>query len=244
MNSYTIIEQYLSKPRLTRYLKAVSYDKAKALKLYQTNLRLSQSFYPLLSLLEVILRNSLNKELSLLFKSKSWIIDQKDGFMSNKSLGPDFFLRREVNNRIKKLQSDKKPVTNDNIVAGLTFGFWVALFYPDHFRLLKGAPLKILTNKPKEVNGTSFKKKLDYIRAFRNKIYHNEPIVFSTSDSGATIFTTFHAENIYQNIREIFTFFNLDFKKWTRRVDNIPLEIDRARAVYDHYHRNFGNECR
>jgi hypothetical protein len=235
MNNFGTIEIYISSPRLNRYLLTTNNNKSKALKLYQTNIRLSQSFYPLLSLLEIILRNSLNKEMANHFKSKNWIIDQIPLFFSDTSLGPKYYLKTEVNKRIAKLREEKKPITNDNIIAGLTLGFWVALFYPASFKLLKGTPLKCLSNKPTTVNGTNFKKKLERIRDFRNKIYHNEPIIFSKSQAGDPLFTTSHVNDIYLEIKQIFDYFNLDFKRWTRRLDNIPLEVKRANAVFNHY---------
>lgn len=235
MNNFTTIEQYISSPRLSRYMQISSNETEKALKLYQTNIRISQSFYPLLSLLEVILRNSLNKVLTAYFKDRQWLINQQNMFMSNSCFAPKFYIRTEVESRIRKLTADNKPITNDNIIAGLTLGFWVSFFNPQAFQLLKGEPLKILTNKPTSVNGTIFNKKLGRIRDFRNKVYHNEPIIFSNSSNGDLIFTISHAENIYNDIKQIFSYFDLDFKKWTRRIDNIPLEFKRASIVYNFY---------
>lgn len=235
MNGFGTIEQYISSPRLNRYLLATNNDKLRALKLYQTNIRLSQSFYPLLSLLEIILRNSLNRTMMSHFKSKNWIVDQTSLFFSDEIFAPKYYFKTEVNKRISKLKEEKKPITNDNIIAGLTLGFWVAMFYADSFKLLKGAPLKCLSNKPLTVNGTVFKKKLERIRDFRNKIYHNEPIIFTKSLAGDPVFTTSHVYDIYSEIKQIFDYLNLDFKRWTRRIDNIPLEVNRANAVFNHY---------
>ncbi len=52
--------KYLSRPRYNRYLIATASNNDKAKKLYNANLRLAQSFHPILSQFEVVLRNSLN----------------------------------------------------------------------------------------------------------------------------------------------------------------------------------------
>lgn len=52
--------KYLSRPRYNRYLIATSNSSNNSKKLYNANLRLAQSFHPILSQFEVVLRNSLN----------------------------------------------------------------------------------------------------------------------------------------------------------------------------------------
>ena len=66
---------YLSRPRYNRYLAATANDKERAKKLYNANIRLAQSFHPILSQFEVILRNSLNLKLSAHFGDIDWIIN-------------------------------------------------------------------------------------------------------------------------------------------------------------------------
>jgi hypothetical protein len=234
-NTYNTIEKYISSARLNRYMVISNQDTSKALKLYQTNIRLSQSFYPLLSLLEIILRNAINDLLIKEFNDNNWILSQRSLFMSDARLGPKFYLRTEIRKRIEKLNFDNKRVTSDNIISGLTLGFWVAFFYPDNFAVLRGAPLRILSNKPTSLSGTEFKKQLDRIREFRNKIYHNEPIIFTSSNLNVPSFTLNHIESIYEDIKRIFGYFDLNFKLWTRRIDNIPLEISRAKTVINFY---------
>lgn len=62
-------EKYLSSARLTPYMQAAKGDEQLSLALYLDNLRLAQSFYPALSLLEVSFRNALHDTLSIKFKS-------------------------------------------------------------------------------------------------------------------------------------------------------------------------------
>ena len=69
--------KYLSKPRYNRYLNATGNDKNRANRLYNANIRLAQATHPILTQFEVVLRNSLNLQLSSYFVDNDWIINQK-----------------------------------------------------------------------------------------------------------------------------------------------------------------------
>lgn len=83
--------KYLSRPRYNRYLIAVGNNKDRAKKFYNANIRLAQSFHPVLSQFEVVLRNCLNNKLSVYFADTDWIINQKNGFMRHTSLSKSHF---------------------------------------------------------------------------------------------------------------------------------------------------------
>jgi hypothetical protein len=56
--------KYLSRPRHNRYLNATGNDKNRAKRLYNANIKLAQATHPILTQFEVVLRNSLNLQLS------------------------------------------------------------------------------------------------------------------------------------------------------------------------------------
>jgi hypothetical protein len=55
-----IIDPYVSRKRFSTYLRETNNDFEKAIQLYQTNIHFSEAFYPLLSILEISLRNAIN----------------------------------------------------------------------------------------------------------------------------------------------------------------------------------------
>jgi len=69
------IEKYLSTPRLRPYSVACGNNLEKALELYQLNMRLASSFLPLLSILEVSLRNAIDTKFREFFKTERWFTD-------------------------------------------------------------------------------------------------------------------------------------------------------------------------
>ena len=86
-------EVAFSEARLSKYLKACSNNKAKALRLYRYNIRLSQYFYGVVGLFEVILRNAVNRNYAAYFNDADWIIAQAE---SGKLLENDLELVRKT----------------------------------------------------------------------------------------------------------------------------------------------------
>lgn len=241
---YIKIKKYISAPRLHKY-ENVCNSNSHALKLYQANIRLSQAFYPLLSLLEVVLRNAIDAELVKHFNDKSWLINQQNGFMVHKSLTYQHwktkqtinndFLLKEVKSAIKKIKRSKSNITHNKIIADLKFGFWIALFDNTHYTILNGTPIRIFLKLPADTNRQLIDEKLSRIRDFRNRVYHNEPIIFSKDASGKPFYDLTKAHEVYSDIQDIFEWLKLDFKDWTIRINNIPFELERAEHVFNHY---------
>ena len=80
------VRLYLSSSRIDRYQIATGNSLTKAVKLYKANLKIAQSFHPILGILEVTLRNRINTILSGYFADPDWIINLKNGFMIDSSL--------------------------------------------------------------------------------------------------------------------------------------------------------------
>jgi len=201
---YKKIQKYISVQRLQNYELVCHGNIRRALKLYQTNLRLSQAFYPLLSLFEVVLRNALNEELTSHISDPEWLRNQVKGFMVDPSLTfidpvsgkpkHNHYLKNCVTNSVKKLIP---PVTQGKIIADLTFGFWTALFDPTHYKILTGRPIKIFNSLPPGTNRNTIHKKLIRIRDFRNRVYHNEPVIFHNDLAKGITFNLLQLETIY-----------------------------------------------
>ncbi|MFT4093253.1 MAG: hypothetical protein QM640_06400 [Niabella sp.] len=150
------VRLYLSSQRIDRYLIATGNLKTRAVRLYKANLKIAQSFHPLLGALEVTLRNRINTILSAHFSDPDWIINQKTGFMIDPSLiHIDRRTQRRVTNDFLKSSVEKSerrfrrlhvPVTSGKIIADQSLGFWTDLFEVHHYRLLLGRPIQIFNH--------------------------------------------------------------------------------------------------
>jgi hypothetical protein len=95
--------------------------------------------------------------------------------------------------------------------------------------------MHIFNQLPPNTNRSNISRKLKDIRNFRNRIYHNEPIIFGLDRNGDNIFDVQKCNEIYYELKSFFGYFNIDFKSWTKRIDNVLFEIERAQFVCNEY---------
>jgi hypothetical protein len=230
------VQLYLSSQRIDRYLIATGNKKTRAVSLYKANLKIAQSFHPLLGVLEVTLRNRINTILTTHFSDPDWITNQKTGFMVAPSLiHIDRKTGRRITNDFLKSSVEKSerrfirlgvPITCGKIIADQSLGFWTDLFEVHHYKLLLGRSIKVFTNLPSGHGRSDACDRLNKIRQFRNRINHNEPICFN----GAVIDFTY-VEEVYDAIREILSWMEPELIKWVKEIDNVSTNIAHAKTV-------------
>lgn len=219
--NYNKLEYFLSQPRLKRFLRSTGNSKSKAQQLYRINLRVSQAFYPILNLFEIFLRNSINNQVTSYFANPNWILNEKTGFMNDNSLRPSrFYLKNSVQKAENTIRRKKGTVSSGKVIAEQSFGFWTSLFEPHHYRLIGGVIIHCFPNKPNNVNRSYISQKLNRIREFRNRIYHNEPICFNGNNIDFS-----SAENIRDEIFEILMWIDPELASYSEYFNGINSKI-------------------
>ncbi len=193
------LERLLSQSRLTTYYQLFPNDKQKAIEYYQLNTQIAESLYPLLSNLEIVLRNAIHNSFSIHFKNTNWYAHVTY---------PE--LQDQINIAKSKISASKNQITIDKLVSELTLGFWTSLFNKNYAKdywkpLMYAFPL--LSKQQKHRNVIAFK--LNNIRKFRNRIFHYEPIC-----NDLNILSTNHT-----NILEVLQWINTDIVNWTKQID-------------------------
>jgi hypothetical protein len=227
---------YLSNPRFERYFIASNLNEKRAILIYKENLKVAQSFYPLISFFEVVLRNKLNHELSNYFSDSNWIINQKSKMMSDPALTyfdkkkqifiANDFLKKSIEKSEKRLNRLKLPMTCNHIIADMSFGFWTELYEIQHYKILKGRPIKIFENLPADIGRKEVSDRLNKIRILRNRISHNEPLCFnSTSLDFSGIQTN------YLILQELFLWLNPELLNWMKDLNQIHQVIAKAKLI-------------
>lgn len=217
----------MSKSRLDRFLIACNGSHQRAQDLYHANLKVAESFYSILNLFEIFLRNRINEELSLHFTDSEWIINEKSGFMSDSSLSNSkFFLKKEVLRAERKMIRHKKQITSGLIIAEQSFGFWTSLYDTHHYKLLSGSIIHCFPNKPNTIQRKQINIILNTIREFRNRVYHNEPICFSINDICFD-----KAVRIRQDIYNILSWMDLDIAAYVSAFDDTQNKIKAALQI-------------
>ncbi len=236
--NYKKFSRIYSISRVSRYQKAANGNKKKAMAMYYANARMAQAFQPLISFFEVVLRNQLHYALAHHFNDVQWLVNQKNGFMSDVSLTHTVkktgklkvndFLKSEVERSERTLIGKKRNVTAGRVIAELNFGFWNSLYETHHYALLKGVPCTIFKTLPAGVGRKEVNQMVKQIRDLRNRISHNEPLCFNNKAFDMT-----YASDMYVMIR--------DFLNWIdpqivtslckERLDCVEAEIKRTEKI-------------
>ena len=134
-------------------------------------------------------------------------------------------MKKTVQGAENKVRKSGSLITAGRIIAELSFGFWVTIFQPEYFRFLGSPLMKVFRNKPSGVNRSAIHTKLDGIRRFRNRVYHNEPICFITNKS--TI--DFHyPKRILQDIFDVLSWMDPELKEYIEGLDGIQRQLKRG----------------
>lgn len=172
--TYDGIEDALSPARLARYLpaaKASNGDRHLALRLYVWNARLCEAMYFPLQIAEIAVRNAVEKSITKRFGDR-WHENAKFVNLLPKRM------KTELTEVIRKSGARQNGLTaKDDIVANLTFGFWVSLMtrsFENHL-WVNGISQSFTHSKATDTRET-IHKSLEEIRIFRNKIMHHHPI--------------------------------------------------------------------
>lgn len=125
------IAGWVSEARFNPFLAAVSGDHDAAMALYVWNARVASAFFEVIHHVEVLVRNAMHRELSAAEHRgslRSWLID------------PSVLARGDlavVEETIARVRQRGKRVTDNRVVATLSFGFWASLVGKNYDELWK-----------------------------------------------------------------------------------------------------------
>jgi hypothetical protein len=191
-----IIDKFISLSRLGSYSNLEEYN---------LNLILSKNLYIPLSVLEVSIRNAINKHFTQ-FYGNGWLINEAS------------FLQRDAIKKIteskNRILERKETLTSEKLIAELSFGFWTSLFQQPYDKLLRFNNLKqIFSNLPKKEDKVIDRKyisaQLNLIRSCRNRIFHHEKITAKSKFS--------HIEN---DILEILNFLDIELYNYVLKLNS------------------------
>jgi hypothetical protein len=117
-------------PRFAPYLEEAGGDHDAAAALYVWNARVSAAMFETLHHVEVLLRNAVDAR----FVPVDAGAAPKDTWLEDATILNDA-ARQRVYDTIKRISRERKAPTRGRVVAGLSFGFWRALFDKKYDRL-------------------------------------------------------------------------------------------------------------
>ncbi|MEU8192862.1 hypothetical protein AB0C10_03655 [Microbispora amethystogenes] len=158
----------ISQPRLAPYLRSCGADAARAERLYYWNLEVAAAFYGPLHFLEICLRNAFHHALTTRFGRPDW--------WEAAPLTPHGGrqVRKAADQAVANL-GRRRPVTPDDVVTELTFGFWVSLISRRYDRHLWVPALHTAFRDCPETR-RDLHDGLVSLVLFRNRVMHHEPV--------------------------------------------------------------------
>lgn len=161
----------ISLPRFDTYLTAAGYNRDRALLMYLWNAKVGASFHLPIQAVEVSLRNRVNHALLAEF-GPDWWKDRKFRSIIDRERVRDL---ETVQSRIIR---KKIALETGQIVAGLSFGFWIGMLQRRYNPPIWGHRLQesFLHLPRTETRGSLFELG-GQVAHFRNRISHHEPII-------------------------------------------------------------------
>ncbi len=201
------LAEIISAERLGTYLNAAGHDASRALELYLWNAKIGEAFHIPIQAVEVGLRNRISNGLCTVFGPDWWQSEGFEKISDRRRLDDLDTVQRRLRNR-------GKDVRTGQIVAGLSFGFWVSMLAPRYNPTIWSAHFRSTFPKaPNNLTRDKMFKKSQRIANFRNRISHHEPI-FTRDLSGD-----------YSSCMEMLSWLCPEKRKWIKPHCRVPIVL-------------------
>jgi hypothetical protein len=214
MDKSELIDRIISKERLEPYLTHHQADLDRAMLHYKSNILISESFYPLLAVLEIGLRNAIDYQLTKSFNDRNWYDNMEFNRIASR------FQIDRISEAKSRILSEKKEITPGHIISELSFGFWTSLF-DVRFEMTLWKSLRLtFVNCPKQIRQrNAISSKVNSIRKLRNRIFHHEAIAWNLS-----VLDRYKLE-----LMEGIEWLDKDLMDWVDELNHIDETINRYR---------------
>ena len=161
----------ISSSRFATYLKAAGYDEVRALSLYLWNAQVGEAFHTPIQAVEIGLRNRVNDALGQEFTPNWWECANLYQLLDEERKG-------DLSTVLKRIRNRELELCTDQVVAGLSLGFWVGLLHgrynaPIWSRQLRASFPHLPTGRGRK----SLFNDAGLVATLRNRISHHEPLI-------------------------------------------------------------------
>lgn len=161
----------ISDERLGTYLTAAGFDADRALKLYVWNAQVGEAFHLPIQAVEVGLRNRINIALVSEFGTDWWKQGRLLALLDHERTA-------DLNLVLRRIRNRKLKAGTGQIVAGLSFGFWLGMLQKRYNPSLWSSQLRsAFPSLPADRNRASLAVAAARVVTLRNRIWHHEPII-------------------------------------------------------------------
>lgn len=161
----------ISAGRISTYLIAAGHDETRAFKLYLWNAHLGEAFHTPIQAVEVGLRNRVNLALSNIYTPNWWECRSLTAILDDER-------RADLSQVFKRIRNRRLDLWTGQVVAGLSFGFWVGLLDGRYNAPIWSKQLRVtFPNLPVGRSRGSLFKEAGKVATLRNRISHHEPLI-------------------------------------------------------------------
>jgi|SRR5579862_1359004 len=161
----------ISVDRFSTYLVAAGHDPTRGLDLYIWNAAIGEAFHTPIQGVEVALRNSVNYGLIKEFGDDWWKDKRLAGLLDEERTGDLSQVLRRITNR-------KLTLCNGQVVAGLSFGFWVGMLSRRYNPQIWSKHLRYaFPFLPAGIGRDDVFSTAGKVAFLRNRISHHEPLI-------------------------------------------------------------------
>ena len=194
---------WLTAARFGPYLAEAEDDHEHAVALYVWNAQVSAACFETLHHAEVLLRNTIDAQFAPVIAAaapaETWLEDPK-------ILNVDS--RKRVEETIARIRKDGKTPTRGRVVAGLSFGFWRALFDRKYHQLWDTHLHRAFPH------GSGDRSELASLMSrlvpFRNRVAHHETIIRRP------------ISNHYEEMLQLAELIDPDARTWIESISRVP----------------------
>jgi hypothetical protein len=170
-NEIAAILTAISPDRFKTYAHAAGQNQERALRLYLWNAQVGEAFHTLIQAIEVGLRNSINLALSNVYTSNWWDCKNLFDLLDEERKG-------DLATVLKRIRNRKLELHTGQVVAGLSFGFWVGILHKRYNPPLWGGQLrKAFPHLPGGLSRKALQMRISDVATLRNRISHHEPLI-------------------------------------------------------------------
>jgi hypothetical protein len=167
---------WVARPRFDEYLIAANHDHDSARELYEWNTSVSAAFFELISHVEVVLRNAVDRILHPLEVTSSARINYRQGYWFASATFLDEHDLDFHRAAIRHLGKEANEVGRDKTLASLTFGMWVAIFGPSYEQLFRKHLVHAFPHRDAGFKRKTVHDRVLALRTLRNRIAHHQAI--------------------------------------------------------------------
>lgn len=209
---------WVTRERFNEYMVAANHDVVAARELYEWNVAVSSAFFEVISQVEVVLRNAVDRILRPLEVPESARLEVGSGWwFANPAFLNEEFELTYYESALRHLGGKKKAksVSRDKVFSSMTFGIWESVFGKSHEQLFRSHLVYAFPNRTRK----GFKRDVVYknvhnLRNLRNRIAHHQAIF------------DLPLEERFEQAMDLMRWIDPELEQWIRGLSRVPELLD------------------